>query len=131
MGSSLVGPRTESPKCHGATAAHLYFSVLAGHGQVGTVHLEHILQECPGQQTGKVLSRSCDNRGRAAPEIPECPPGERPFHSAAAEQGEPWGSRRGAGAVPSASPFRLGIVAMALQVPCLSECGTAAILVQL
>lgn len=57
LGSSLIGPRTESPKCHGAAAAHLYLSVLAGHGQVGTVHLEHTLQECPGQQTGKVLEQ--------------------------------------------------------------------------
>ena len=68
-----------------------------------------------------------------------CPPGEGPFRSAgegglvsvAAEQGEPRGSRHGAGVLLPASPSRPGFVARALQVPCSSERGTAAILVQL
>lgn len=45
--------------CHGATAARLYFSVLAGRGQVGTVHgcLEVTPQGRPGHWTGKVLQQ--------------------------------------------------------------------------
>lgn len=38
---------------------YLYFSILAGCGQVGTGHgcLEATPQECPDHQTGKVLEQ--------------------------------------------------------------------------
>lgn len=51
--------------------------------------------------------------------------GEKPV---AAEQGESWGSRHGAGLLLPASPCSLGFGARVLQVPHFFQCGTMAIL---